>query len=167
MLGEGTSHPLMRLELNAPDLLAVPGGVVSGWVAALSDSGRSREQVERLDVCGAQNREVSMIERGELALAHTLDEREHTRIHHTQRLVVVMALKLVTACEVGTGAGLEPVSAGEQVLQERDPRVSAETGMAPIVELGQHEDGNDQILASFTEQRGAALVVGVGCVQGC
>ena len=35
--------------------------------------GDSRQQAERLDMGGAQDREVSMVEGGDLALAQTLD----------------------------------------------------------------------------------------------
>jgi hypothetical protein len=61
---------------------------------------RLREQLERLDVRGAQDAEVPVIECRELALAEPLDESENARVDNPERLVVVLNLDLVAARQI-------------------------------------------------------------------
>lgn len=124
-----------------------------------------RQQPQCLHVGWAQHGEVSVIEGGQLVLPETLGEREHAGIDHTQRLICVLGLQLPAAFEIGRDRVLEPVGPVQHVFQERDPRVRAQTLMAPVVELGEHEDGHDEVFVGLAQQRGAPIVVGVGCVQ--
>ncbi len=43
--------------------------------------------------------------------------------------------------------------------------IDAEPLMAPVVELGEHEDRDDEVFVGLADQSGAATVIGVGCVQ--
>jgi hypothetical protein len=124
-----------------------------------------RQQPQRLHVGWPQYGEVSVVEGGQLVLSETLGEREHAGIDHSQRLICVLGLQLQAAFEIGRGCVLESVGAVQYVFQERDPRVRAQTLVAPVVKLGEHEDGHDEVFVGLVQQRGTPFVVGVGCVQ--
>lgn len=113
-----------------------------------------------------QQSEVSMVECRELVLAEPFEQREHAGVDYAQRLVVVLGLEIPAAREVSGGCGLEPVGAGEQVIEERDPGIDTQPLMAPVVELGEYEDRYDEILVGFAQQLRAAGVIWVGCIEG-
>ena len=74
-------------------------------------------------------------------------------VDHAQRLICVLDLKLPATLEIGSGRVLEPVRSVQDIVQKRDPGVDAQTLMAPVVELGEHENGHDEVLVGIVQQR--------------
>jgi len=109
--------------------------------------------------------EVPVVERCELALTESLDEREDACVDHPKRLVVVLALDLMPAREIAHGGRLKPVDAREQILHEREPGGGAEALMAPVVELASTRIGTTRSSSASLNRR-AHVVVGVGGVEG-
>ncbi len=114
---------------------------------------------------GAQHREVPVVERHQSVLAKTLHEREHARVNHAQRLLCVLLLQCLATLQIVRRGRLQPVDAIQQIAQEDHPRLGPQAPVAPVVQLGEHQQWHDQVLAGVAQQLRAALVVGVGGVE--
>ena len=72
-----------------------------------------------------------MIEPGELLLAEPLDQRKHACVHDADAEVRVLLLDRAAALEVSAGRRLDPVCAGEHVVEEGEPHAGVEALRAP------------------------------------
>lgn len=116
---------------------------------------------------GADDGEVPAIERGELVLPESLDQREDARVDRPKPKIRVFGLEGLAPLELGPGRSLRSVGAVEKILEKSEPHLSAKPCATPVVELRQDQDRNHEILASFEQQRGAADVVGIRGVERC
>ena len=114
---------------------------------------------------GANNAEVPAVERHDLRLIEAFDQCDDARIDDSEAEVRVLSLEPSAAREIGGRYGLHPVCAGENVLEEGEPYADVETLVAPVVELGEYEDRNDEILLGSREKGCARAVIGIRGVQ--
>ena len=111
--------------------------------------------------------EVAVVERRDLGLVETLDERNDARVGDTEPEVRVRRLKVAATDQVCSGRRLRAICACEEIVQERELHVAAQALVAPIVELREDERWHDEILACVRDERGAAGVIRVGGVERC
>lgn len=123
-----------------------------------------RQQLERLDVCGAHDGEVPAIERGDRRASQALDDGDHRRVHEAQREVGVRVEKPADALEVGRGEIGDDEAAALDVGEEGGER--AARGPQQVLGLDEDRSGDHQRRPRLPEQRGAALVVRVARVDG-
>ncbi len=108
--------------------------------------------------------EVPVVERGDAPLAEALKQRDDARIDDSQLQIGMATLKRVTALEIGRARSLDAIRANDHVVEERQPDVTVQTLVAPVVELGKHERRDDEILGLGVDERGAWTVIGIGAV---
>lgn len=60
--------------------------------------------------------------------------------------LAVASLQLPTAGEVDARRRLDAVDARQDIVEEGEPGLGWKSTVAPVVELGEHEGWNDQIL---------------------
>ena len=111
---------------------------------------------------GADGCEVPMVEGGDLGLAQAFARRDDARVNDPQAEIPVLALQLRATAEVGVRGMLGAVGACRQVCHEGEPHIRGEPLVAPIVELGEHQGGDDEVLAGVEQQRRAGRVIAVG-----
>lgn len=99
-----------------------------------------------MDMGWVKRPEVAMIERGELGLAQSFDQREHARINDADVEIPVLTLDLKTATQVGQRRLMHDIDAVEQILEKCRPDLGVQPLVTPVVEFREHERRNDQIL---------------------
>lgn len=108
---------------------------------------------------------MALVERRHLGLAEAFGQRDDAGIDHAQRQVSIPVLKLATTAKVGRGWGLDAIRAAHHIIEEDQPRVGRQAPSAPIIQLGQDECGDDQVLSRIGEERGTPTMVGIGSVE--
>jgi len=111
--------------------------------------------------------EVTMIQRCELRLAEALDERDHARIDDSEREIDVVGLERTAPLQIRRRRLIHAVGTRENVVEEREPDLCAEPPVAPVVELGEDEPRDDELLARVRDELGAGGMVRVSPVEGC
>lgn len=106
-----------------------------------------------------------MGERRHLGLVQSFDEGKKARIDDPAGQVAIGLLDLAAAFEVTVGRSLDPICAGEQVVQKGVPHRRGEPLVTPVIELGQNQRRDDEVLVGAEDQIGAARVVGICCVK--
>ena len=74
---------------------------------------------------GADRREVSMVEGGDLRLVQTLGQGYDAGIDDTQRQVAVSILDVPATREIRAGRRLDAVGTGPDVIEEDEPGVGS------------------------------------------
>jgi len=110
--------------------------------------------------------EVPVVERRDLVLAESLGQGDKARVHNPQPEVTIGFLERSAAKEIGNAWVLKSVGAGQQVVEECRPHVIAQPLAAPVVELGEHQAGDHQILLGIGEEAGTARVIPIRLVKG-
>ncbi len=108
---------------------------------------------------------MPVVEGGKLALVEPLDQGEHAGVNDPEWLVGVSGLKFVAALQVSGRRALGSVNAGAQVVEEDEPGRDAQSLVAPVIELGEYERRNDQVLVCLAQERGTSGVVWVGRIK--
>jgi len=108
---------------------------------------------------------MAVVQGGKLRFFQPLDDRQHTGVDDAHPQVGVGGLQSVAALEVSLNRHLDAIGAAEHVLEEGEPDIRREALMAPVIELGEDERGDDQVLACPGDQLGAWRVVGIGGVE--
>jgi hypothetical protein len=120
---------------------------------------------ERVHVCRAERGEVPVIERRDLLFGETLDERDDARVDDAQGEVAIRVLELAAADQIEAGRRFDAVGALEDVVEEGEPDLARQPLMTPVIELGQDQSRNDEILGGRKEQGGAPVVIRVRLVE--
>ncbi len=148
---------------------SVPIDVLRGDEAAarwLSQLGLALwQQTQRVGVGGAHDAEVPAVERCDLGLVKSLGKRDEACVDNPETEVGVLALKCCAACQVSRGRLLGAVGAAQEILKEHQPHLGAQPFMAPVVELGEDQAGDDEVFGGFDEQRCAPRVVLICGIQ--
>lgn len=109
--------------------------------------------------------EVPLIERRELGLAETLDDREHPGVDETE-VGIGMPLAQLAHASVILGQELfDDVGTCCDVVEEGDQDAGMKPDVDPVVHLHQHWSRNDDGLRCGLYEALAGAVVGVAAVQ--
>jgi hypothetical protein len=105
----------------------------------------SRQQRQRFGVPRPHDREVPMVESGDIGLTQSFGKRDNARVDHAQLEVVVLLLQRTAALEVCCGCWLAPVRASEDIVLECQPRLDGQPFVAPVVNLGKHQKRDNEV----------------------
>jgi len=108
---------------------------------------------------------VALVERRDFRFAQALGQRHDAGIDDPEREVRVASLQLTAASEIDAIRRFNTVDPREQIVEEDEPGLRWQPAAAPVVELGEDEGRYDQILVRVGQQRGAAVVIGIGSVE--
>ena len=114
---------------------------------------------------GPHGSEMSTVEGGDLRLGEPFRERHDARIDDADREIAICGLQLPTAREVARTWRLDDVDARQHVVEECEPGVGRQSTAAPVVELGEDQRWNDQILCGRNEQICAGRVIRIRGVK--
>jgi hypothetical protein len=114
---------------------------------------------------GPHRSNMALVERRDLRLAQALGERHEAGIDDSEREIGRASLQLAAAGKIGAGRRFDAIDPREQVVEEDEPGVGRQPAAAPVVELGQDEGRDDQILVCVGQESGAALMIGIGGVE--
>lgn len=114
---------------------------------------------------GPDGCEVSVIESRHFRFAETLDQREDARIDDAQPEVGISPLHVVASAQLVVAGMLQPVGTVQEVFQEDQPRLPAEPFMAPVVDLGEDQARDNEILTGIRQQGSTAPVIGIGRIE--
>ena len=92
---------------------------------------------------GSHGTKVTLIQRCDLWLGEPFHKRENTRVNYTQPEASILRLKCSAAQEVYDARRFDTIRAREHIIEEDQPRVGTESSRTPVVELSEHERGND------------------------
>lgn len=109
--------------------------------------------------------EVPPVESCQLRLGEALEESDDARIHDSETEVGIRRLKGSAPPEILGVRVLDAIGAVDDIVHEREPRFQTQAFVAPVVELRQDETGDDEAFVGCLEQLGAAIVIGIGCVE--
>jgi hypothetical protein len=109
---------------------------------------------------------VPTVEGGEPLLSKPLEERDDAGVDDPEAEIAVVRLELAATRNVGLDQSLQPVGPALDVLEERKPDIRVKTSVTPVVELGEHEYRDDEVLRGIFEEVDAREMVGVVAVQG-
>ena len=113
----------------------------------------------------AHGSKVALVERRDLGLVETLGECHDAGIDDSEREVCVAILQLAATSQVDTGRWLGAIGPGKQIVEEDEPSLRWQPTATPVVELGEDQGRDDQVLVGVHEQPSAALVVRVSGVE--
>ncbi len=116
---------------------------------------------------GLDDAEVASVERGDLRLSETLTQGDDGGIDETEIELGIPPFDLDGAEEILGGDRLEPVSAPGNIVDERPPHLVTEELQRPVVDLGEHGAGDDQILREPLDELDASPVIAIIGVQQC
>lgn len=107
------------------------------------------------------DREVAVIERGDLMLAQALDDGEHRGVHEAEAQVVVGRHERSRSRVVAVDEILDDECSALHVVEEAGERVRGDE----VVELDEHRRRHDSRIAPSPQQLCAANVVAVVAVE--
>ncbi len=125
----------------------------------------SGEQRERLDMPGADRREVTAVDGGNFGDVEPLGSGDHRGVDGSEPEVAVGGYELGEPEPVACRHGLDRERAGGEVSQEADLGLGAEPGGQQVRDLGDDEDRDDQRAGMCLEQLERCLVVSVVAVD--
>ena len=150
----------------APDPLLETAAAAAGAGPGRYDHGpyplRSWPQLKRLDMGRPHRSKVALVERRDLRLGEALGERHDAGIDDPEREVRMPGLQLAAAGQIDARRRLGAVDPSEQIVEEDEPGLGGQPAAAPVVEHGEDEGRDDEILVGCRQQPRAALVIGVG-----
>jgi hypothetical protein len=168
----GSTFPDLRFQGAWHDTDTDLAWVVTRWYAPTTTLGRSsagfsgsRSERERLDMSRSHGSEVTLVERGDLGLAEALRKGDHAGIDDPQGEIVVAHLQLAATGEVDRDGGLHTVDPRKHIIEEHVPCRAGKATGAPVVQLGQDQGRDDQVLVGVQEQARARLMVGIGRIE--
>ncbi len=123
------------------------------------------KQCKRTDVSRPHRAEMAMVEGCDLGLPQPLGKSHDACVHDAETEVGVGALQLVAASQVVLRWAQRGVGAFEKVFEKRQPGLGGQALVTPIVELAEHQRGDEQVFAGLGQQGGTASVVGVRGVE--
>jgi hypothetical protein len=123
-------------------------------------------ELEGWNMPRSNDAEMALVQGPHLGLVQPLGESDDAGINDSERQVAVLVLQLATALQIGQRRGFDGIDAAIDVLEEDQPGVDGQALGTPIVELGQNQGRDDEILRCIGDQAGAALVVRIRRVQG-
>jgi hypothetical protein len=109
--------------------------------------------------------EVALVECRNLWLDQAFGECHEARIDDPEGEIRVASLQLATSGKIGARGRLDTVDPSEEIIEKDEPGLGRQPTAAPVVELGEHEGWNDQVLLRVGHQSGASLVIGIGGVE--
>ena len=121
----------------------------------------SGQQIQGVDVGRADSPKVALVERGDLRFAEALCERHDARVDHSEFEILIGSLQCATPSEIDTGRRLDAIDACQDIVKEDQPRGGIEPATAPVVEFGQDEGRDQQVLVGVGQQSGATEVIRV------
>jgi hypothetical protein len=128
-------------------------------------TGPSWPNLKRFDVAWAHGSKVALVERRDLGLAETLGECHDAGIDDSEREISVARLQFAATGQVNTRRRLSAVGPGKQIVEEDEPSLRWQPAATPVVELGEDQGRDDQVLVGVNKQSSAALVVRVSGVE--
>lgn len=109
--------------------------------------------------------EVALVKRRDLRFAQALGERHHAGIDDPEREVCILRLKFTAAGKIGHRRWFDAVDAREQIVEKHEPGFGRKSASAPVVEFGEDEHRNHQILVRIDQEPSTPLVIGIGSVE--
>lgn len=109
---------------------------------------------------------VMMVEGRHLRLAQTFRECHDAGVDDSECKIRIPSLQLTATGKIGDRRRLDVVGTRDHVIEEDEPGLRCQTTLAPVVELGEHEGRDDQVLVRFRQQPGTGFMIGIGRVEG-
>ena len=109
---------------------------------------------------------MAPVQGGNLRFAQALDEGEDAGIHHAKAEVRVGLLQVAGPAQISCAGPLNVPCPSLDVLNKGQPGSFDPQLATPVIKLGQHQPGDDEILGRRREQAGTGHVVGIVAIQG-
>jgi hypothetical protein len=123
------------------------------------------KQCKRTDVSRPNGAEMAMVEGCDPGLPQPLGKSHYACVDDAETEIGVGALQLVAASQVVLRWAQRGVGAFEKVFEKHQPGLGGQALVTPVVELAEHQRGDEQVFAGLGQQGGTAFVVGVRSVK--